>query len=74
LLVRSLDTRFEEFQREGGLLTGLRKYTNYTVSVAALTKAGLGSRTGHVHCTTNEDGKEIFLPLILQLQHVKSVF
>lgn len=38
-------------------LSGLRRYTNYSVTVCAFTAAGDGVRAAPVYCHTEEDGK-----------------
>lgn len=40
------------------VLTGLRKYTNYSIQVLASTRIGDGVFTHPVYCHTDEDGKE----------------
>lgn len=40
-------------------LSGLRRYTNYSVTVCAFTAAGDGVRAAPVYCHTEEDGKRI---------------
>lgn len=37
-------------------LSGLRRYTNYSVTVCAFTAAGDGVRAAPVYCHTEEDG------------------
>lgn len=42
---------------------GLRAWTNYSVTVAAVTRAGVGVASPDLTCTTREDGKgEICTP------------
>ena len=36
---------------------GLRAWTNYSVTVAAVTRAGVGVASPDLTCTTREDGK-----------------
>lgn len=38
-------------------IENLRKYTNYTVWVLAMTKVGDGVKSKEFHCRTHEDGK-----------------
>lgn len=42
-------------------LSGLRRYTNYSVTVCAFTAAGDGVRAAPVYCHTEEDGKKTLL-------------
>lgn len=39
---------------------GLTPWTNYSVSVAAHTQAGLGIASQELLCTTREDGTKLF--------------
>lgn len=39
------------------VITGLRKYTNYSLQVLAFTKIGDGVHTTTIYCQTDEDGK-----------------
>lgn len=39
------------------VITGLRKFTNYSLQVLAFTKVGDGVSTAIFHCQTDEDGK-----------------
>lgn len=38
-------------------ISGLRKYTNYSMTVLAYTSVGDGARSVPVYCQTEEDGK-----------------
>jgi hypothetical protein len=38
------------------VLTGLRRFTNYSVQVLAFTRVGDGVTTKPIFCTTEEDG------------------
>lgn len=38
------------------ILTGLHKYTNYTVKVAAYTRIGTGENSKPITCSTDQDG------------------
>lgn len=40
-------------------ISGLRKYTNYSMTVLAYTAVGDGARSLPVYCQTEEDGKII---------------
>lgn len=42
-------------------ISGLRKFTNYSMTVLAYTKSGDGVRSLPVYCQTEEDGKPIGL-------------
>lgn len=39
------------------VITGLRKFTNYSLQVLAFTKVGDGILTNPAYCQTEEDGK-----------------
>lgn len=39
------------------VLHGLKKYTNYTMQVLAMTSGGDGVRSAPIHCQTEQDGK-----------------
>lgn len=39
------------------VITGLRKFTNYSIQVLAFTRIGDGAITGINYCQTEEDGK-----------------
>lgn len=39
-------------------ISGLRKYTNYSMTVLAYTTSGDGVRSTPVYCQTEEDGKQ----------------
>jgi hypothetical protein len=39
------------------VITGLRKFTNYSLQVLAFTKVGDGTLTAIIYCQTEEDGK-----------------
>lgn len=39
------------------VITGLKKFTNYSLQVLAYTKVGDGVFTLPIHCQTGEDGK-----------------
>lgn len=43
-------------------LSGLRRYTNYSVTVCAFTAAGDGVRAAPVYCHTEEDGEITCIP------------
>lgn len=45
------------------VITGLRKFTNYSIQVLAFTKVGDGVYTALAYCQTEEDGKIICLQL-----------
>lgn len=51
------------------IITGLRKYTNYSLQVLAFTKIGDGVFTANVYCQTEEDG-EVFTPYIFKYYYV----
>lgn len=38
------------------VITGLRKFTNYSLQVLAFTKVGDGVHTATIYCQTDEDG------------------
>lgn len=38
------------------VITGLRKFTNYSLQVLAFTKVGDGVFTASIYCQTEEDG------------------
>lgn len=42
-------------------LSGLRRYTNYSVTVCAFTAAGDGVRAAAVYCHTEEDGMRFII-------------
>lgn len=42
------------------VITGLRKFTNYSLQVLAFTKVGDGVHTSTIYCQTDEDGKKPF--------------
>ncbi|CAG0923641.1 unnamed protein product [Notodromas monacha] len=44
-----------EFPREAGVLLGLRKFSNYSVTLAAVTRAGVGVKAEPLTCSTDED-------------------
>ena len=46
-------------------LTGLKKFTNYTIQVAAFTRIGYGALSPKVLVSTDEDGMENFNILII---------
>lgn len=39
------------------VITGVRKFTNYSLQVLAFTKVGDGVHTSTIYCQTDEDGK-----------------
>lgn len=39
------------------VITGLRKFTNYSLQVLAFTKIGDGVLTASIYCQTDEDGQ-----------------
>lgn len=43
------------------VITGLRKFTNYSLQVLAFTKVGDGVHTATIYCQTDEDGKSFLL-------------
>lgn len=45
-------------------LSGLRRYTNYSVTVCAFTAAGDGVRAAPVYCQTEEDGMWTFTSVL----------
>lgn len=40
------------------VLTGLKKYTNYSIQVLAYTRMGDGVASKNIYCNTEEDGKD----------------
>lgn len=40
------------------IISGLAKYTNYSVQVAAFTQVGSGPSSPSIYCQTEEDGKK----------------
>lgn len=42
------------------VITGLKKFTNYSLQVLAFTKIGDGVLASPVYCQTEEDGKLLF--------------
>lgn len=54
-------------------ISGLRKYTNYSITVLAYTASGDGVRSAPVYCQTEEDGKSIFSAKMLQLYFCISI-
>jgi hypothetical protein len=52
-------------ETEGELLEldGLDTFTNYSIRVAAFTRAGKGQASAQIFCRTAEDGKKIWLEL-----------
>ncbi len=50
-----------ETEGESVELQGLETYTNYSVTVAAFTRAGGGVASQQVFCSTEEDGENISL-------------
>ena len=44
-------------------LDGLDTFTNYSIRVAAFTRAGKGQASAQIFCRTAEDGKKIWLEL-----------
>lgn len=42
------------------VITGLRKFTNYSLQVLAFTKVGDGIHTPPIYCQTDEDGDDYF--------------
>lgn len=50
------------------VITGLRKFTNYSLQVLAFTKVGDGVHTSTIYCQTDEDGKALpYIDVIPQL-------
>lgn len=43
------------------ILTGLRRFTNYTVQVLAFTRIGDGPFSKIAYCHTDEDGNDILI-------------
>ena len=44
-------------EQQTSILTGLEPWSNYSISVAASTKAGEGVTSSPTVCTTDEDGE-----------------
>ena len=53
------------------VITGLKKFTNYSLQVLAFTKVGDGVLTSPHYCQTEEDGKDIWC---MSLKFKKSSF
>jgi hypothetical protein len=56
LLSGTDDTETRKTTALTAVLTGLRKFTNYSVQVLAFTRVGDGATTKPIFCTTEEDG------------------
>lgn len=62
------------------VLTGLRRYTNYSMQVLAFTRIGDGVLTQTSHCRTEEDGIKIINDsfniyfLLMVLKNSKTIF
>lgn len=52
------------------VVTGLRKFTNYSLQVLAFTKVGDGVHTATIYCQTDEDGRIPGRSPIIQLQQL----
>ena len=48
-------------ENQTGVLTGLEKYTSYTIEVAGMTIKGTGTFSSSISITTNEDSKDLQL-------------
>lgn len=48
-------------QNQYTTLTGLNKYTNYSITALAFTDIGDGVRSDPIYCHTEEDGELSFL-------------
>ena len=59
----SLTDKVEEISRSTSgreeTVGGLRAWTNYTIAVAAVTRAGVGVFSSDMTCTTRQDGEYI---------------
>lgn len=57
-------------------ISGLRKYTNYSMTVLAYTTSGDGVRSAPVYCQTEEDGNQSSLSKLPKLKnfHIFSTF
>lgn len=47
------------------VLSGLKRYTNYSIQVLAYTRMGDGVMSNPTFCRTEEDGKTIFRSIFL---------
>lgn len=54
-------------QNQYTTLTGLNKYTNYSITALAFTDIGDGVRSDPIYCHTEEDGKLFDLIISLNL-------
>ena len=52
--------------KRNATLTGLKKFTNYSITVFASTTKGVGNRSEPIIVITDEDSKDIILVNILQ--------
>lgn len=55
------DQQTKVIQQLRTTITGLRKYTNYSITVLAYTSSGDGVRSEPVYCHTEEDGNNLNL-------------